>query len=93
MGFSKQEYRSGLHALHQGIFPTQVSNSRLMSPALAGGFLTSSTTREGWFRPYMTPQIGALTEKGTDQVLAGRGVKGGLYAQCVVWLHRYCSGI
>ena len=32
------------HALLQGIFPTQGLNSRLVSPALAGGFFTTSTT-------------------------------------------------
>ena len=41
MGFSKQEFGSGLHALLQGIFPTQGLNLRLMSPALAGRFFTT----------------------------------------------------
>ena len=36
----------GCHALLQVIFPTQGSNSRLMSPALAGRFFTISTTWE-----------------------------------------------
>ena len=46
MGFSRQEYWSGLHFLLQGIFLTQGSNSHLLlsSPALAGGFLTTSAT-------------------------------------------------
>ena len=44
--FSRQEYWSGCHALLQGIFPTQGSNSSLMSPALAGGFFTTSTPWE-----------------------------------------------
>ena len=30
MGFSRQEYWSGFHALLQGIFPTQVSKLRLL---------------------------------------------------------------
>ena len=30
MGFSRQEYRSGLHALFQGIFPTQGLNPHLL---------------------------------------------------------------
>ena len=38
----------GCHALLQGIFPTQGSNPRLMSPALAGGFFTTSATQEVW---------------------------------------------
>ena len=36
--------RVGCHALPQGIFLTQGLNLRLLSPALAGSFLTISTT-------------------------------------------------
>ena len=36
----------GCHALLQGIFPTQGSNLRLMSSALAGKFFTSSAIWE-----------------------------------------------
>ena len=49
MGFSRQKYWSVLHVLLQGIFLTQGSNPRLLSlasPALAGGFFTTSTTWE-----------------------------------------------
>ena len=41
----------GCHFLLQGIFPTQGSNLRLMSPALAGGFCTTSTNWEAQLRP------------------------------------------
>ena len=34
----------GCHALLQGIFPTQGLNWCLMSPAVAGGFFTTSAT-------------------------------------------------
>ena len=34
----------GCHALLQGIFPTQGLNPSLTSPALAGGFFTTSAT-------------------------------------------------
>ena len=57
VAFSKQEYWSGCHFHLQGIFQTQGSNSyaisrgfsrprdqTLMSPSLAGGSFTSSTT-------------------------------------------------
>ena len=47
MGFSRQEYwsRVGCHVLLQGIFPTQELNPTfLTSPALAGGFFTTSVT-------------------------------------------------
>ena len=37
----------GCQALLQGIFPTQgIESTSLTSPALAGGFFTTSTTRE-----------------------------------------------
>ena len=39
MGFSRQEYWSGLHALLQGIFPAQGSNPSLMSLAWQAGSL------------------------------------------------------
>ena len=38
MGFPRQEYQSGCHFLHQGIFPTQESNPL---SCLAGRFFTS----------------------------------------------------
>ena len=47
MGFSRQEYCSGLHALLQGIFLTQGLNLCLLtSPALAGSFFITSATWE-----------------------------------------------
>ena len=46
MGFSRQEYWSGLPFPSPGIFPTQGSNSCLMSLALAGGFFTTGATGE-----------------------------------------------
>ena len=45
MGFSRQEYCSGLHAFLQGVFLTQGSNPHL-SPALACRFFTTSATWE-----------------------------------------------
>ena len=41
MGFSRQEYWSGLLCFLHGIFPAQGLNSR-MSPTLAGGFFATS---------------------------------------------------
>ena len=47
MGFSKQEYWSGLHALLPGIFLTQGSNlGSIVTPALLGGFFTTNATWE-----------------------------------------------
>ena len=47
MGFSRQETGVHCHFLLQGIFPTQGSNPHLFrSPALTGGFFTTSTTWE-----------------------------------------------
>ena len=46
MGFSKQEYWSGLPCLPPGDLPDPgIEPVSLTSPALAGGFFTSSTTR------------------------------------------------
>jgi len=47
MGFSRQEYWSGLPCLLQGIFPTQGSNLFLLHlPVLAGRFFTTRATWE-----------------------------------------------
>ena len=45
-GCSRQEYWSGFPCPPPGIFPTQGSNLHLMSPALAGGFFTTSASWE-----------------------------------------------
>ena len=42
MGFSRQEYRNGFHALLQGIFPHPWI--KLASPALVGRFFTTNAT-------------------------------------------------
>ena len=47
MGFSRQEYWSGLPCLLPGNLPSPwIKPASLMSPALAGGFFTTSTTWE-----------------------------------------------
>ena len=47
MGFSSKNTGVGCYALLQGVFPTQGLNlESLMSPALAGGLFTTSTTCE-----------------------------------------------
>ena len=47
MGFSRQEYWSGLHALLQGNLPYPgIEPASLESPALAGRFFTTNTTWE-----------------------------------------------
>ena len=47
MEFSSPEYWSGLPFHRQGDFPDpEIEHGSLMSPALAGGFFTTSTTRE-----------------------------------------------
>ncbi|CAI9158760.1 unnamed protein product [Rangifer tarandus platyrhynchus] len=57
MGFSRQEYWSGLPCPPPGDLPDPgIEPTSLMSPALAGGFFTTSTT---WASYYMdTSQIG-----------------------------------
>ena len=47
MGFSRQEYWSGLPCLPPGDLPDpEIKPMSLMSPALAGGFFTTSATWE-----------------------------------------------
>ena len=47
LGFSRQEYWSGLPCLPPGYLPNpEVEPASLMSPARAGGFFTTSTTWE-----------------------------------------------
>ena len=47
MGFSRQEYWSGLPCLPPGDLPDPcIESASLMSPALAGGFFTTSATWE-----------------------------------------------
>ena len=47
MGFSRQEYWSGLHFLLQGIFPNPgIESTSLVSPALAGRFFTTEPPGE-----------------------------------------------
>ena len=49
MGFSRQEYWSGLPCLPPGDLPDPgIEPSSLKSPALAGGLFTTSTTWEVW---------------------------------------------
>ena len=49
MEFSRQEYWRGLPCPPPGDLPDPgIEHSSLMSPALAGGFFTVSTTGEAW---------------------------------------------
>ena len=54
MGFSRQEYWSGLPCPPPGELPNPgIELLSLMSPALAGGFLTTSTTWEAYVYIYI----------------------------------------
>ena len=54
MGFSRQEYWSGLPCPPPGELPNPgIELLSLMSPALAGGFLTTSTTWEAYVYLYI----------------------------------------
>ena len=50
MGFSRQEYWSGLPCPSPGNLPEPgIEPASLMSPTLAGGFFTTSATWEAWY--------------------------------------------
>ena len=54
MGFSRQEYWSGLLCPPPGDLPhPEIELASLMSPALSGGFFTTSTTWEAHLYTYM----------------------------------------
>ena len=64
MGFSGQEYQSGLPCPSPGDLPHPgIEPASLMSPALAGGFLTTSTT---WEAHYHVKQL----EFGSFSIIA-----------------------
>ena len=48
MEFSRQEYRSGLPFPSGGVPDPGIEPVALMSPALAGGFFTTSATGKWW---------------------------------------------
>ena len=53
MGFSRQEYWSGLPCPPPGIIPNGgIESASLMSPALAGGFFTTRPNWEAQFHLY-----------------------------------------
>ena len=64
MGFSRQEYQSGLPCPPPGNLPNPgIEPMSLASPALAGGFFTIWTTREALLVPYLwtfPPQMSTL---------------------------------
>ena len=56
MGFSRQEYWSGLPCPPPGDLPNPGTEPMsLMSPALAGGFFPTSATWEALFRAHIPP--------------------------------------
>ena len=58
MGFSRQEYWSGLPCPPPGDLPDPgIKSVSLMFPALAGGFLTTSATQEAHLLTYIFLKI------------------------------------
>ena len=58
MGFSRQEYLSGLPFLTPGDLPDPgIEPTSLVSPALAGGFFTTSATWEAHSPPRPVPTV------------------------------------
>ena len=63
MGFSRQDYWSGLSGSPPGNLPNPgIEPKSLMSPALAGGFFTTSATR-------VTQLIDLGTESGQGETV------------------------
>ena len=72
MGFSRQEYWSGLPCPPPGDLPDpETEPESLTSPALAGGFFTTSTTLEALELPYdaAIQLLGIYTEKKKNENL------------------------
>ena len=71
MGFSRQEYSRGLPCPPPGDLPDpEIEPGSLMSPALAGGFFTTSATWEGLSTPGTHPWRYSRFGKG---ILHSRG--------------------
>ena len=63
MGFSRQEYWSGLHFPPPGDLPNPgIKPTSLTSPALAGGFFTTNATWEGQYTIDITLVSGIFVE-------------------------------
>ena len=88
MGFSKQEYWSGLPCPPPGdLHDPGIKPSSLLSPPLAGGFFTTSTTWEAHIytiRHKMTNE-NLLYSTGNSLMLHdnlnGKGIQGGRYSR------------
>ena len=66
IGFSRQEYWSGLHALLQGIFPTQWSKLHLFPSAWQAGSLPLVATWEAQRRLSATEMMFSICGAGRD---------------------------
>ena len=74
MGFSRQEYWSGLPSLLQGIFPTQGSNAYLLCLLhwQAGSLPQAPPGKEGyWHALSFTVEKAIATHSSTQQVFTG----------------------
>ena len=68
MGFPRQEYRSGLPFPPPGDLPNPgIEPTSLTSPALAGGFFTTSATWVATQYPGMVPKRNIKQKKGTQE--------------------------
>ena len=81
MGFSRQEYWSGLPCLPPGDLPDPgIEATSLMSPALAGGFFTTSTT---WDSESLSER-GGKRQMDATYSWSSRGSEGSVPARPVV---------
>ena len=66
IGFSRQEYWSGLPCHSPGNLPSQgIEPASLMSPALAGRFFTTSATWEAPFKPWAVLSHSVVSDSAT----------------------------
>ena len=91
-GILHARIRVGCHDLLLGIFLTQGLNPHLLSPALAGGFFTSSTTWEAQQRYYRGNIQFCRAYEEEEQVPRKLGAQG-ISENFLVGLYWWSSGL
>ena len=95
MGFSRQEYWSGLPCSSPGdLLDSGIKPVSLTSPALAGGFFTTSTSWEAPPHQYIkSKNTQRLSLLGVEDVVCGSSCTGSTYPVDSSWLPHYTSAL